>query len=350
MARSIHTVSAQNSATRIALWAAFNSSSRVQLVGHADHDVKCSMVGGTAPRLHPDLEPSESHRGSGDRLGRWPLQRCAGGRGGVQRVVVARRVGGAHAGGAAGGAAVRQAEGPPSTAAPPRLPNPFAHVLERIDGTAVLVRCGAAWGAGIHLGGGYVITCAHVVRQHDSYKVSLYCEGVKETAIVRYKTADDKAYDLALLYSNPEHWRHLSPALFAEEPAEKGEPVLAAGYPFFSETHLRELRPTVTSGRVTNASPSMMHTSCCVQSGFSGGPIFRLSGGRAEVLGVVVSTAKSHTGASYPYVNMAAPVRAFIRPLQNFILDKDITKLQQIESKKETIQSQWRLLPYRSKI
>ncbi|CAG9138314.1 unnamed protein product, partial [Plutella xylostella] len=67
-----------------------------------------------------------------------------------------------------------------------------------IDSSLVLVRCGAAWGAGVYLGGGYVVTCAHVVRNYSSAKVSLYARGVKEMAIVRYKTADDKAYDLAL--------------------------------------------------------------------------------------------------------------------------------------------------------
>ncbi|KPJ10433.1 Peroxisomal leader peptide-processing protease [Papilio machaon] len=113
------------------------------------------------------------------------------------------------------------------------------------------------------------VGCGCVPRRgHTIYKVSLYCQGTKETAIVRYKTADDKAYDLALLYSNPQHWTHLLPAVFAEEPAEKGESVVAAGYPYFSEDNLSSLRPTVTSGHVNNAAPSMLQTSCCVQSGF----------------------------------------------------------------------------------
>lgn len=47
-----------------------------------------------------------------------------------------------------------------------------------------------------------------------------------------------------------------------------GEPVLAAGYPYFNENNLEDLRPTVTSGHVNNVSPSMIQTSCCVQSGF----------------------------------------------------------------------------------
>ncbi|VVC95286.1 unnamed protein product [Leptidea sinapis] len=46
------------------------------------------------------------------------------------------------------------------------------------------------------------------------------------------------------------------------------EPVLAAGYPYFNENNLQGLKPTVTSGHVNTASPSMLQTSCCVQSGF----------------------------------------------------------------------------------
>lgn len=44
--------------------------------------------------------------------------------------------------------------------------------------------------------------------------------------------------------------------------------MLAAGYPYFNESQLQQLRPVVTSGHVNNVSPSMLQTSCCVQSGF----------------------------------------------------------------------------------
>ncbi|XP_026320429.1 peroxisomal leader peptide-processing protease [Hyposmocoma kahamanoa] len=241
--------------------------------------------------------------------------------------------------------------------APPRIQKslttgPHRDLLDQIDSTTVLVRCGVAWGAGLYLGGGYVVTCAHVVRNYGSYKVSIYCQGVKETAIVRYKTADDKAFDLALLYTNPQNWKQFTPAVFAVDSAEKGESVLAAGYPYFNENNLEDLKPTVTTGHINNASPSMIQTSCCVQSGFSGGPIFRISKRKThvEVLGIIVSNAKTETGACYPYINMAVPTRAFIHLLQDYIQDKDGTKLKIIENDKEMIQSQWRLMPYRSKI
>ncbi|XP_038211047.1 peroxisomal leader peptide-processing protease [Zerene cesonia] len=240
----------------------------------------------------------------------------------------------------------------PPAAAPRAAPSPLhSDILERIDRVTLLVRCGASWGAGVYLGDGFVITCAHVVKNHASHKVSLYCRGVKETAIVRYKNVDDKAYDLALLFTNPQCWNHLLPAVFSDEPAEKGESVLAAGYPYFNENNLDDLKPTVTSGHINNVSPSLIQTSCCVQSGFSGGPIFQItSNAQVRVLGIIVSNAKTETGACFPYINMAVPAKAFLRLVQQFIDDRDEKKLLAIENSREMIQSQWRLLPYRSKI
>lgn len=56
-----------------------------------------------------------------------------------------------------------------------------------------------------------------------------------------------------------------------------GESVLAAGFPYYNEYDLTNLIPTITLGHVNTVSPSMIQTSCCVQSGFSGGPIFRIT-------------------------------------------------------------------------
>ncbi|XP_041984547.1 peroxisomal leader peptide-processing protease-like isoform X3 [Aricia agestis] len=237
-------------------------------------------------------------------------------------------------------------------AAPQRAPQPprIAAILDLIDACTVLVRCGNAWGAGVYVGGGHVLTCAHVVKDHTSEKVSVYWQGVKETAMVRYSSRDGRAYDVALAYVDPRHYAGIKAAEFSHKPPEKGELVLAAGYPYFSDSSVPQLRPTVTRGHLSNVSPSMLQTTCCVQSGFSGGPIFRLTTDGAAVVGMIVSNARTHSGATHPYVNMAAPAAALLRPLADYMRDRDQSKISQLGNMDEMIQQQWRLLPYRSKI
>ncbi|PZC73061.1 hypothetical protein B5X24_HaOG210125 [Helicoverpa armigera] len=171
---------------------------------------------------------------------------------------------------------------------------------------------------------------------------------------VRYKTPDKKAYDLALLFTNPDWLSHLKPAVLSNVPAERGESVLAAGFPYFNEFDLTNLVPTITSGHVNSVSPSMIQTSCCVQSGFSGGPIVRInrSKNRAEVIGIIAMnvTIEGGGGPSFPYVNLAVPVTVFSDAFEHYMRDKDDSKLASIENNKDTIQLQWRLMPYRSKI
>ncbi|XP_049700752.2 peroxisomal leader peptide-processing protease [Helicoverpa armigera] len=238
--------------------------------------------------------------------------------------------------------------------APLQPAHPLQPILTSLDSCCVLVRCGAAWGAGVYLGAGYLVTCSHVVTYYQSNKLSVYCKGVSATAIVRYKTPDKKAYDLALLFTNPDWLSHLKPAVLSNVPAERGESVLAAGFPYFNEFDLTNLVPTITSGHVNSVSPSMIQTSCCVQSGFSGGPIVRInrSKNRAEVIGIIAMnvTIEGGGGPSFPYVNLAVPVTVFSDAFEHYMRDKDDSKLASIENNKDTIQLQWRLMPYRSKI
>lgn len=242
---------------------------------------------------------------------------------------------------------------PPKPARPMSMSvHPLHDVLTQIDQCTVLVRCGNSWGAGVYLGGGYIVTCAHVVKNYLNHKLLIYCGGVNETAIVRYKTPDKRAYDLALLFTNPHQLDHMKPAVMSNVPAVKGESVLAAGFPYYNEYDLANIIPTITSGHVNTVSPSMIQTSCCVQAGFSGGPIFRIISPKntVEVLGIIAINVTSDGGACFPYVNMAVPTTVFSNLLTQFILEKDEKKLKAIETNAEMIQSQWRLMPYRSKI
>lgn len=231
----------------------------------------------------------------------------------------------------------------------PRTRDPLMTVLNTIDRTTVLVRCGSTWGSGVYLGDGYFITCSHCLNEYTNRRVEIYCQGIKEHAVVVYRTVQDRPYDLAVLYSSPAKWKHLQVAKLSDNPAWKGEQVMAVGFPYYSEHSVDSLVPTMTNGYVNNVSPSMIQTSCCVQSGFSGGPIIRLTSG-IEVVGIIVSNAKNDENAYYPYVNMAVPATAFKDSVQKFMISKDPNSLQNLENQREIIQSQWRLLPYRSKI
>lgn len=104
-----------------------------------------------------------------------------------------------------------------------------------------------------------------------------------------------------------------------------GEKVVAVGYPFFSERHYKDIKPTITKGTISKVSPFMIQTSCCVQSGFSGGCILRIRRLHnqniiCEVLGVIVCNVRNdEKKVSYPNLNIAIPVTAFKDSLNKFM-------------------------------
>jgi S1-C subfamily serine protease len=94
-----------------------------------------------------------------------------------------------------------------------------------------------------------------------------------------------------------------------------GEPVIAAGFSLFSEDD--NVRPTVTRGIVTLVSDpmAMLQTTCCVQSGASGGALFRCTGGLVGLISCNVMDIS--TGALFPRINMAVPVSVLAEPLND---------------------------------
>lgn len=96
-----------------------------------------------------------------------------------------------------------------------------------------------------------------------------------------------------------------------------GEPVIAAGFSLFSEDD--NVRPTVTRGIVTLASNpvAMLQTTCCVQSGASGGALFRCTG---DLVGLIsCNIMDTSTGALFPRINMAVPASVLAQPLNDFL-------------------------------
>jgi hypothetical protein len=93
--------------------------------------------------------------------------------------------------------------------------------------------------------------------------------------------------------------------------------VIAAGFSLFSEDD--NVRPTVTRGIVTRVSDpvAMLQTTCCVQSGASGGALFRCTG---DLVGLIsCNVMDTCTGALFPRINMAVPASVLTKPLNDYL-------------------------------
>lgn len=210
-----------------------------------------------------------------------------------------------------------------------------------IDETVVLIRCGCTWGSGVVLDArsGIIITCSHVIRNESTDKVSIFFKGNSYPASVIYRTRDNLAFDLAVIKTE-KNSIFTEQIEFAEEEAKSGEAVIAAGFPLLSEREDPSLRPTLVHGCVARTCPFMLQTTCCVQSGASGGAVLR----DGKLLGVVVCNARdSNTGALFPHVNFAVPVGAFQSNVLKYIETGKLSFLEELESKDAKVQRLWRL-------
>jgi S1-C subfamily serine protease len=96
-----------------------------------------------------------------------------------------------------------------------------------------------------------------------------------------------------------------------------GEPVIAAGFSLFSEDD--NVRPTVTRGIVAHVSDpvAVLQTTCCIQSGASGGALFSCTG---NLLGLIsCNIMDTSRRALFPRINMAVPASVLASPLNGFL-------------------------------
>lgn len=188
------------------------------------------------------------------------------------------------------------------------------------DRGIVLVRCGINLGTGILVDKdtGTFLTCSHVVAEAPEREISIVMRAGKSSSRVLarllYRTLDDQPYDVAILQVNAQD---IDPSLKAVRlssvPALKGEPVLSMGFPFSSS-----IRATVSSGVVSKTTDWMILTTCCAQSGTSGGPI--VSQATGEMLGMVVSNVISSDGnVLYPRMSLAIPATVLDGPLREYL-------------------------------
>lgn len=75
---------------------------------------------------------------------------------------------------------------------------------------------------------------------------------------------------------------------------------------------------SISLGNVSKISGDALHTTCCVQSGNSGGPVVRWPTG--ELLGIVVCNVICPVnGQTRPRLNLAVPATVLSGPLKDFV-------------------------------
>ncbi|XP_069681475.1 peroxisomal leader peptide-processing protease [Periplaneta americana] len=220
--------------------------------------------------------------------------------------------------------------------------------LALIDDCVVLVRCGTGWGSGVVVDTrqGIILTCSHVVRKARNDEVLIYWKDRRFLARLLFRSREGRAYDVAVLKAGP--GKTFGSAVLSRTEAVKGEPVVAAGFPLFSEDD--NLLPTVTRGVVAHVSDpaAVLQTTCCIQSGASGGPLFRHTG---ELLGIVsCNTLDTDSGALFPRINMAVPASVLAVPLYTFLCTGDVHALSVMESDDPVVQRLWKLQNVISKL
>jgi serine protease Do len=174
----------------------------------------------------------------------------------------------------------------------------------RIRSAVVQVHgAGRRGGAGVHLGGGLVVTCAHCVRR-EGPPVLVLSDGRR---LRPRRLAVDDARDLATLYVETADF----PALrLSERPARAGDAVLAVGHPGGSVG-------AVSAGVVVSAGGSThpafrgldwLVVDAHLRPGHSGGP---LVDARGYVVGIAAVVVAPDLGGAVP----AAGVRRFLARL-----------------------------------
>ncbi|XP_077276700.1 peroxisomal leader peptide-processing protease-like [Temnothorax americanus] len=216
-----------------------------------------------------------------------------------------------------------------------------------IDKGVVLVRCGINWGTGVlvHKNTGTFLTCSHVVAEAPEREISIVMRPDKPNLRVRarlvYRTPENQPYDVAVLRVNPQH---MDPSVrsirLSDAPILKGEPVVSVGFPFSSS-----IRPTVSGGVVSKSMNCALLTTCCAQSGTSGGPI--VSRATGDMLGMVVCNVLSSDGTVlYPRMSLAVPAATLSGPLREYLRTDNPDVLRDFTCNDAVVHKIWNFHPF----
>lgn len=102
------------------------------------------------------------------------------------------------------------------------------------------------------------------------------------------------------------------------ETSVAGDVVYSAGYGLFCTPS--DARVNIAKGVISNSNEFMIMTTCSVHPGASGGAIMSP---RGKLVGVIVCNTKLfESNATFPRINMAIPVTAIFRIIQEFLINE----------------------------
>lgn len=199
----------------------------------------------------------------------------------------------------------------------------------RFENFIVLIQSSANWGSGCFLKINemkVIITCAHVLENHDGMVRCNWKFGYFESKIIYKNPHFDEAFDIAILEAPQSVPEQYFTKCYAT-PTRIGQTVYTSGFPHFDSLgKVHSFFPSIFEGRITKISKGVIFSDASVQSGQSGGPMFTDDG---RLIGITVSNSKDDNyQLIYPNVNMSVPVIDILPILQKYDVSrgKNISK------------------------
>lgn len=201
--------------------------------------------------------------------------------------------------------------------------------------------CGSSWGTAILLNKpkGIFITAAHVV---EGPSIKLLWNSQNFDAEVIYSTPPDKIYDLAICKVTSKSFfsSKMEQISITKRIPKVSDCVYAAGYSMFSQKY--NPKPILTKGIISKKLTSLLHTSCTVLAGTSGGALLDED---FKLVGVIIANI-SLENVKYPKINMAVPISAIYNILDVYFRTNDERTLEALCTKDGSLKKEWNILSY----